>query len=100
MSYKKLIDKFRITADRWEQGEQLLLTGELRLQDAMRDAADAIETLLAERNALLGREKSEKGICKCCKYKGCLASSENCFKCLNGEDKWEWHGSSDEWSNA
>lgn len=51
MDYKELIEAYRSYADRWERGEQILLTGEMRLQNTMREAADAIETLMTERDA-------------------------------------------------
>ena len=48
MDYKELIEKYRSMARRWENGEQLLLNGELRIQDTLREAATAIKTLLVE----------------------------------------------------
>lgn len=52
MDYGKQIERYRSYATRWEHGEQLLLNGEIRLQDTLREAAAAIETLLAERDTM------------------------------------------------
>lgn len=49
MNYKEKIDHFRHLADKWECGEQVILTGELRVSDELRNAADIIEILMNER---------------------------------------------------
>lgn len=106
MDYKELIEQHRSLANRWENGEQLLLNGELRLQDALRDAATAIETLLEERDAAV---EDLRGMCWCCthgkpwdaagplsKMTGCeqlskigvLARGGGKCKCLY----WKWRG--------
>lgn len=48
MDIEKMIEQFRTAADKWEAGHQIILTGELRVQDALRDAATALSTLQAE----------------------------------------------------
>lgn len=63
MDYKELIGRYRLYATKWENGEQLLLNGEMRIQDTLREAATAIETLLAERDAAV---EDLRGLCWCC----------------------------------
>jgi hypothetical protein len=53
MDYKELIEKYHSMARRWKNGEQLLLNGELRIQDTLREAATAIKTLLVERDVAI-----------------------------------------------
>ena len=65
MDYKKLIENYRRIAKRWECGEQLLLNGELRIQDVLRESADAIATLLVERDAAV---EELHGRCSQCKH--------------------------------
>lgn len=48
MDYDKLIARWRSLANRWENGEQLLLDGTIKIEDELRVAATAIETLLKE----------------------------------------------------
>ena len=55
MDIEKMIEQFRTAADKWEAGHQIILTGELRVQDALRDAATALSTLQA-----VSREQVEK----------------------------------------
>lgn len=87
MDYKELIDKLRDSTDRWKQGAPLTLTEELRLQDALREAATAIETLLEERDDLRNQ------CCETCKFNRRTAVS--CIECFfNGGCwyNWEWRG--------
>ena len=63
MDIEKMIEQFRTAADKWEAGHQIILTGELRVQDALRDAATALSTLQAENEKLraeLERVKQER----------------------------------------
>ena len=48
MDYDKLIARWRNLANRWENGEQLLLDGTVRIEDELRIGATAIETLRAD----------------------------------------------------
>ena len=64
MDYDKLIARWRNLANRWENGEQLLLDGTVRIEDELRIGATAIETLCvdlalvtAERDAAIERAK-------------------------------------------
>ena len=52
MDIEKLIEQFRTAADKWEAEHQIILTGELRVQDALREAATALSTLRAENKKL------------------------------------------------
>ena len=61
--YKKQIECYHDIAKRLEQGEQLLLNG---MQDTLRDAASAIETLLAERDAAVFALKLMIDSCRIC----------------------------------
>lgn len=57
------------------------------------DAADAIETLLAERDAAV--EDLRMGGCKSCKHKGisyCDAPCKFCKEIGGMSDYWEWRG--------
>lgn len=100
MDYKGMIEQIRSFADRWKHGEQLLLNGELRLQDALRDAATSLEALLAERDAAVTLMHGE---CFACKNKSIHYSDEPCSLCKWGamrsmvpvvtlQDSWEWRG--------
>lgn len=67
------------------------------IDDALTDAADAIEALLAERDAA---EKALKKFgCNACKHSGVSRRDNPCCDCcrLAGwEDKWEWRGPQEE----
>ena len=52
MDIEKMIEQFRTAADKWETGHQIILTGELRVQDALRAAATALSALQAENEKL------------------------------------------------
>ena len=52
MDIEKMIEQFRTSADKWETGHQIILTGELRVQDALRAAATALSALQAENEKL------------------------------------------------
>lgn len=58
MDIEKLIERYHNLANRWENGEQLLLDGTMRIQDELRDAATALSTLQAENEKL--REELEQ----------------------------------------
>ena len=58
MDYDKLIERWRNLANRWENGEQLLLNGVMRIEDELRTAATALSTLQAE-NEKLRTEKAK-----------------------------------------
>lgn len=52
MEIEKQIERYRNLANRWENGEQLLLDGAMRIQDELRDAATVLSTLQAENERL------------------------------------------------
>ena len=52
MDIEKLIKRYHNLANRWENGEQLLLDGTMRIQDELRDAATALSALKAENERL------------------------------------------------
>ena len=57
MDIEKLIEQYRQAADKWEKRHPITGTFDLRVQDALRDAATALSTLQAENKKL--REKIE-----------------------------------------
>lgn len=89
MDYKKLIEHYRSIANRLESGEQLPLNGELRLQDALRDAATTIETLLSKyKNLVDAVETQDCEYCKYndyCEYNDYYVGHPICTECLFGE---------------
>ena len=52
MDYDKLIDEYQKAADKWETRHPVTDTFDLRVQDALRDAAAALSTLQAENEKL------------------------------------------------
>ena len=52
MDIEKLIDDYRKAADKWEKRHPVTDTFDLRVQDALRDAATALSTLQAENEKL------------------------------------------------
>ena len=54
MDIEKLIEQYRQAADKWEKRHPITGTFDLRVQDALRDAATALSTLQAENEKLRG----------------------------------------------
>ena len=52
MDIEKLIDDYRKAADKWEKRHPFTGSFDLRVQDALRDAATALSTLQAENEKL------------------------------------------------
>ena len=52
MDIEKLIDDYQKAADKWEKRHPVTDTFDLRVQDALRDAATALSTLQIENQAL------------------------------------------------
>lgn len=52
MDIEKLIEQYRQAADKWEKRHPVTDTFDLRVQDALRDAATALSTLQAENEKL------------------------------------------------
>ena len=52
MDIEKLIEQYRQAADKWEKRNPVTDTFDLRVQDALRDAATALSTLQAENEKL------------------------------------------------
>ena len=52
MDIEKLIEQYRQAADKWEKKHPVTDTFDLRVQDALRDAATALSTLQAENEKL------------------------------------------------
>ena len=59
MDIEKLIEQYRQAADKWEKRHPVTDTFDLRVQDALREAATALSTLRAE-NAQLRAELEQK----------------------------------------
>ena len=111
MDIKKLIEQYRQAADKWEKRHPVTDTFDLRVQDALRDAATALSTLQAENEKLraeLEQVKAEKDAavesipheCKTCVYhtvffNGCTLDHD-CTNpdggCSNNYDRWKWRG--------
>ena len=54
MDIEKLIEQYRQAADKWEKRHPITGTFDLRVQDALRDAATALSILQAENEKLRG----------------------------------------------
>ena len=65
MDIEKLIEQYRQAADKWEKRHPVTDTFDLRVQDALRAAATAIETLRAD----LDRVTAERDAAVECIYK-------------------------------
>ena len=64
MDIEKLIEQYMQAADKWEKRHPVTDTFDLRVQDALRDAATALSTLQAENEKLraeLEKVKAERG---------------------------------------
>ena len=58
MDIEKLIEQYRRAADKWEKRNPVTDTFDLRVQDALRDAATALSTLQVENEKLRGELES------------------------------------------
>ena len=112
MDIEKLIDDYRKAADKWEKRHPVTDTFDLRVQDALREAATALSTLQAENEKLraeLEQVKSERavalehlhGICSACKNYSPYHNRGKCRYCAyepardkdaEANDNWEWRG--------
>ena len=101
MDIEKLIEQYRQAADKWEKRNPITGTFDLRVQDALRDAATALSTLQAENKKLraeLEQVKRERDAAECdLKYLGdCVVCKYNKVPCLR-EDAghktcFQWRG--------
>lgn len=81
MDYKELIRQLRDTSN-------------CDILDYVDDAADAIETMLKEKDLLLEHLKQSYG-CSSCKHIAKCELEEPCFDCkrsVGENDRWEWSG--------
>ena len=62
MDIEKLIDDYQKAADKWEKRHPVTDTFDLRVQDALRNAATALSTLQAENEKLLAELERMKKI--------------------------------------
>lgn len=60
MDIEKLIEQYRQAADKWEKRHPVTDTFDLRVQDALRDAATALSTLQVENEKLRGELEQVK----------------------------------------
>lgn len=82
MGIEKLIEQYRQAADKWEKRHPVTDTFDLRVQDALRDAATALSTLQAENEKLraeLERVKVERDAYQA--YFKDLSSKPDCNTC-------------------
>lgn len=82
MEYKELIKQLR--------AYRLMIIDRSMIDDALTNSANAIETLLAERDAVM---KDLHGECDKCRYFG-LSAHPCCHCYINGGmfDYWQWRG--------
>lgn len=74
MDIEKLIEQYRQAADKWEKRNPVTDTFDLRVQDALREAATALSTLQAENEKLRAElENYRKGHCS---EGGCAAEKD------------------------
>lgn len=67
MDIEKLIEQYMQAADKWEKRHPVTDTFDLRVQDALRDAATALSALQAENEKLRAEVESlKKGHCAGC----------------------------------
>ena len=112
MDIEKLIEQYRQAADKWEKRHPVTDTFDLRVQDALRDAATALSTLQAENENLraeLEQVKAERDAavswaqkftesidrpCVACKHNTgdyvCTAICGNCGPMGTESYKWEF----------
>ena len=91
MDYKKLIFNLRDYAEQYKSGSTLG-RAIVETEDVMFAAADAIETLLAERDAAI---EESRGDCKKCRFTNFGSFDFPCFRCVRTggkADYWEWRG--------
>ena len=62
MGIEKLIEQYRQAADKWEKRNPVTDTFDLRVQDALRDAATALSTLQAENEKLKDQLYDGEGV--------------------------------------
>lgn len=92
MDYKELIETYRNYANRWESGEQLLLSGAMRIQDTLREAADAIEALLAEWDAAI--DDIQRNCINCAYSESNNSNHTPCefIEFCSFAEHWKWRG--------
>lgn len=90
MDYKKLSYSLRDYAEQYKSGSTLG-RAIVETEDVMFDAADAIEALLAERDAAL---EDLKGRCDICKHRRvCIFDEQHRIECANSKRAhWKWRG--------
>lgn len=97
--YKELISNLRWYAEEYKSG-RTLGRAIIETEDVMLDAAKAIETLLAERDAAV---EYLRGECDYCVYADMDENENPCAKCSalyhvphsknrDCRDHWQWHG--------
>ena len=110
MDIENLIEQYRQAADKWEKRHPVTDTFDLRVQDALRDAATALSTLQAENEKLraeLERVKEERDeavkdlrVCSIenrmeCQYCLYRTARSFCWDCTDGSN-WQWRGVKEE----
>ena len=105
MDYDTLIEKYRQAADKWEKRHPVTDTFDLRVQDALRDAATAIETLCADYARITAERDAAMeqlhGICSVCDNYTPYHNHGECAWCIHeicrdnkipASDNWKWRG--------
>ena len=92
----------RGAATKWEATHPIIGVGQLRVHDALNDAADCIEKLQAELESSQRRERAavedlkrhRKYKCDACRFSGGVTAYSPCRDCQspisNFGDGWEW----------
>lgn len=92
MDIEKLIDDYQKAADKWEKRHPVTDTFDLRVQDALRNAATALSTLQAENEKLRAELERVKKKNKYSAHDVALilsdAFGDSCACNFNGNDEW------------
>lgn len=87
MDYKELIEELRMVAS---------LNGVCCDCNQCVKSADAIETLMAERDAMIFERNAAvdemRGICKYCKHGPPSYRKTACYDCCDDNHNWQWRG--------
>ena len=89
MDIEKLIEQYRQAAEKWERRHPVTYTFDLRVQDALREAATALSTLQAENEKLraeLEQVKHQRDSYRM--YHDDLVSKPNCNTCADKDCKY------------
>lgn len=93
--YEGLINNLNKAADKWEKEHPIIGVGQLRVQDALRDAARALKEADSKlEQVTLERDAAVKDLAyfSDCRQCNSWETEENCKNCRPGHSGWEWRG--------